>query len=200
MQIIIVRHGRTAFNAEGRYQGSLDTDLDETGRAQAAGLHAVLPSGIEVLVSSPMRRARQTAEAVAAARALPLALAADFRERAAGVLEGLTLAEVQAHHAELWERRVLRQWDEAPPGGESIRDVFHRVGRGLEALRSAHAGRCVALVAHGFVSKAIRATVLGRTDDFFSWQLGNCEHVGFEIGPGALPEPERLGQGWRVPR
>jgi broad specificity phosphatase PhoE len=116
------------------------------------------------------------------------------------VLEGLTLAEVQAHHAELWERRVLRQWDEAPPGGESIRDVFHRVGRGLEALRSAHAGRCVALVAHGFVSKAIRATVLGRTDDFFSWQLGNCEHVGFEIGPGALPEPERLGQGWRVPR
>lgn len=199
MQLILVRHGRTAFNAEGRYQGSIDTDLDDTGLAQAAGLHAALPPDIDVLLSSPLRRARQTAEAIAVARALPLGLAAEFRERGAGVLEGLTLPEVQVRHPDLWARRVLRQWQEGPPGGESIRDVFHRVGRGLDALRRAHAGRCVVLVAHGFVSKAIRATVLGRTDDFFSWQLGNCEHVRLELGPGALPDPDRLGQGWRVP-
>jgi probable phosphoglycerate mutase len=199
MHLIVLRHGRTAFNAEGRYQGSIDTDLDETGRAQAAGLHAVLPPDIDVLVSSPMRRARQTAEAIGAARGLPLELAGDFRERGAGVLEGLTLPEVQARHPELWARRVLRQWDEGPPGGESIRDVFHRVARGLDALRGAYPGRRVVLVAHGFVSKAIRATALGHVDDFFSWQLRNGEHVALEIGPEPLAPPERLGQGWRVP-
>ena len=198
MHLIVLRHGRTAFNAEGRYQGSIDTDLDATGLAQAAQLHAALPPQIDAIVSSPMRRALRTAEAVAGARGLPISLAAEFRERGAGVFEGLTAPEARERHPALWQRSITRQWGEGPPGGESIRDVFVRVASGLVRLHDALAGRTVLLVAHGFVSKAIRAAVLGRTDDFFAWQLRNCECLPLTVDPHQLRSLEDLGQDWPV--
>jgi probable phosphoglycerate mutase len=193
MRLLVVRHGRTRSNAEGRYQGSIDTDLDEVGLDQARALATQLPGDVEVVVSSPLRRARQTAEAFCAARGLPLTFEPAFRERSLGVFEGLTAAEVRERHPELHSRRVTQLWDDAPPGGESIGAVFERVAAGLHALREAHAGRRVLLVAHGYVSRVIRATCLGRVDDFHAWMLGNGALLEVEIPDDAIRRPAVLG-------
>jgi probable phosphoglycerate mutase len=188
----VVRHGRTASNAEGRYQGSIDTELDEVGIAQAQGLHAALPRCVDVVLSSPMRRARQTADIVCGSLGVRPVLSAAFRERSVGLFEGLTAAEAATRHPGLWAIQVTRQWSGAPPGGESIEAVFHRVSAGLAALQAAYPGRTVLLVAHGFVSKVIRALLLGRTDDFFEWTLGNCAHVEFVFTEPLRASPDDL--------
>jgi probable phosphoglycerate mutase len=194
MRLLVVRHGRTRSNAEGRYQGSIDTELDEVGLEQARALAARLPDDVEVVVSSPMRRARQTAEAFCSARGLPLTLEPAFRERGLGVFEGLTAPDVRERYPDLLARHVTQQWDDAPPGGESIGAVFARVSRGLHALREAHAGRRVLLVAHGYVSRVIRATCLGRVDDFHAWILGNGALLEVDIPADAIARPAALGR------
>lgn len=186
MKMLVVRHGRTASNAEGRYQGSIDTDLDDVGVAQAQALDGVLPRDLELVVSSPLRRARRTAEIFCASRGLPLLLDERFRERSVGIYEGLTGAEVRERHPELWARDVTRSWDEAPPRGESIGELFQRLTGALAALRDAHEGRRVLLVAHGFVGKAIRAICTARYDDYFDWLLGNGAVLDVAI-PASLP-------------
>lgn len=173
MKLLVVRHGRTASNAAGRYQGSIDTDLDEVGVAQAHALDGALPGDLELVVCSPLRRACRTAEIFATARGLPLAMDGAFRERSVGVFEGLTAPEARERYPELWAREITRRWDDAPPGGESIGALFERLTPGLAALRDAYADRRVVLVAHGFVSKAIRAICTGRYDDYFDWLLAN---------------------------
>jgi broad specificity phosphatase PhoE len=179
--MIIARHGQTESNAAGRYQGSIDTDLDEVGERQAADLHRLLPRGITAVVSSPMRRAFRTAQIFCAERGLALVTHAAFYERSVGIFEGLTPAEVREAYPHLWARNITRRWAESPPQGESIAQVFARVHAGLVDLSEQHDHERLLLVAHGFVSKCARAIVLGRVDDFFAWQLGNGEHLPLEL-------------------
>jgi probable phosphoglycerate mutase len=193
MLLLVVRHGRTRSNAEGRYQGSIDTDLDDVGISQAHALDAVLPRDVDAIVSSPMRRARRTAEILCAARGLPLAFADAFRERSVGVFEGLTHAEARERHPELWRQQATRRWDDAPPGGESIRAVFERVAQGLHDLRGTHGDRRAVLVAHGFVSRVIRATCLDRVDDFHAWSLDNAAVLEVDVPAEPHARIARLG-------
>jgi broad specificity phosphatase PhoE len=186
MRLLVVRHGRTASNAEGRYQGSIDTDLDEVGVAQAHALDGALPRDLDLVVASPMRRARRTAEIFCASRGLPLLLDARFRERSVGIYEGLTAPEVRERHPDLWAHDVTRRWDDAPPNGESIGELFQRLTGALAEIRDAHDGQRVVLVAHGFVGKAIRAICTGRYDDYFDWLLGNGQVLDVTI-PAHLP-------------
>ena len=174
LELHVIRHGETQANAEGRYLGALDLPLGAEGLRQAGELAACLPAEVDAIVVSPLLRARQTAEAILANRALPLFTLAAFRERDVGVFEGLTRDEARARHASLWERNVTRRWAEAPPGGETIAQVVERVQGGLEELSSRFAGRSVVLVAHGFVGKCIRALVREDFSDFFEWQLPNA--------------------------
>lgn len=187
MKLLVVRHGRTRSNAEGRYQGSIDTELDDVGIEQARALDAALPRDIDAAASSPLRRARLTAEIFCAARGLPLGIVEEFRERGGGVFEGLTYAEARERHAELWARNVMAQWEEAPPGGESVLMVAERVVRGLEALRANYDGRRLVLFAHGFVARVIRAACTDRFDDFFGWTLENAATLEVEI-PRFMPD------------
>ncbi len=174
MRLLLVRHGRTRSNAEGRYQGSIDVPLDEVGVAQAQALDALLPRDLELVLASPLQRARATAEIFCAARSLPLAIEPGFRERSVGVYEGLTAAEIGERHPEARARELMRSWDEAPPGGESLGELFARVEAALAGLRARYAERRVVLVAHGFVARAVRALCIGRADDFYAWQLANA--------------------------
>jgi broad specificity phosphatase PhoE len=180
--MIIARHGQTESNAAGRYQGSIDTDLDAVGERQAADLHGLLPQGITAVVSSPMRRAYRTAQIFCAARGLALTTHGSFHERTVGVFEGLTPAEVRDAYPQLWARNITRRWSESPPQGESIAQVFARVHAGLADLSERHDHERLLLVAHGFVAKCARAIVLERVDDFFGWQLGNGEHSLLDLG------------------
>lgn len=191
MRLLLVRHGRTRSNAEGRYQGSIDTPLDEVGLAQTHALDAQLPQELDLVLASPLRRARHTAEIFCAARSLPLTIDAEFRERSVGIFEGLTRAEIRERHPELWARDLTHSWDEAPAGGEPLGALVARIEAALTRVRATFGGRRVVLVAHGFVAKAVRAICLGRGDDWFTWQLDNAAVLEVEI-PATPADRTRL--------
>lgn len=181
MKLLIVRHGETGLNAEHRYLGALDPDLNAKGVAQAMELSSTLPACVDAIVCSPLQRARRTAEIIGNETGKTPTVIEAFRERNVGVFEGLTQEEARARFPELWAQNVTRLWDAAPTGGETIAQVVSRVEKGLDdlyATHAAHAGSVVALVAHGFVSKVVRAICQNDVQDFFEWQLANgavCE-------------------------
>lgn len=191
MKLLVVRHGETQFNAEHRYLGALDPDLNAKGIAQATALSSALPVHLDAIVCSPLRRARQTAEILGNARRMHPAAIGAFRERNVGVFEGLTQEEAQVHFPELWAQNVTRLWESAPTNGETIEEVVTRVAKGLDDLYATHAGMVVALVAHGFVAKVVRAICRADFQDFFEWQLTNGAVC--EIAMTASPFFKRTG-------
>ncbi|HEX8606082.1 MAG TPA: histidine phosphatase family protein [Pseudoduganella sp.] len=185
--LFVVRHGRTALNVEDRYLGALDPPLDALGLQQAAGLARLLHGQADVLVCSPRLRAVQTAQAMASAWDVPVRTLGQFAERDVGVYEGLTREEAQAAYPVLWGHDITRQWDRAPPGGESIAAVFERVAGGLATLQGDYAGRSVVLVAHGFVAKVIRAILAGMSREaFFRYSLKNGDVELYALSHEAL--------------
>ncbi|MBK5438232.1 histidine phosphatase family protein [Pseudomonas sp. TH32] len=181
MQLYVVRHGETQANAEGRYQGSLDVELNERGVLQAQELRVKLPVQIDTVVVSPLRRAQQTAAIVFADDGLALSTLDAFRERGVGVFEGLTQEEAAQRYPELWAQNITRQWELAPTDGESISQFVERIRGGLNELLLNHGQQVVVLVAHGVVAKAIRALVRDDFSDFFDWQLRNGEVLTLKI-------------------
>jgi probable phosphoglycerate mutase len=170
----VVRHGRTAYNADNRYLGALDPPLDEVGLAQAQALAQTLGERPDVLLCSPLLRARQTAEVLAKAWEMDAGTVSHFAERNVGVYEGLTQDEARTAFPVLWEADITRRWEVSPPGGESIEIVFARVALGLNLVRAAYPGCHVVLVAHGFVAKVIHALVNSvGWDAFFAYALHN---------------------------
>ncbi|GAA4233460.1 histidine phosphatase family protein [Actinomadura meridiana] len=125
-RLILWRHGQTVWNLEQRYQGQTDVPLDETGHEQArraasllAGLH---PTAI---LASPLRRAADTAQALADLTGLPVGYDRDLIERGGGAWEGLTGREIR-------ERYPAERAAWQPPGGETSAQVAKRVGAALD--------------------------------------------------------------------
>jgi broad specificity phosphatase PhoE len=146
---LLLRHGATPLSAERRFAGRGDIPLTDEGRRQAAAAAARLRErgGLDVIVTSPLRRARRTAEAVAEASGAPLVVDDDLVEADFGTWEGLSFAEASAKSPEemtAW----LGSADAAPPGGESFADVARRVLRALDRLLEAYPERTVVLVSH----------------------------------------------------
>lgn len=172
-RLLVVRHGQTQFNAELRYLGALDPELNDHGIDQARALRESLPRQLDAVLCSPLRRAHQTAQIFCEGRGWTPQVHDTFRERNVGVFEGLTQREAQTLYPDLWAQNITRQWHAAPPGGETIAEVVERVSRGLRDIEKQHKGQVVVLVAHGFVAKVARAVSLAGFDDFFDWQLEN---------------------------
>jgi broad specificity phosphatase PhoE len=146
---LLLRHGQTALSAEHRFAGRGDIPLTATGRQQAAAAASRLAArgGIAVIVTSPLQRARRTAEAVAEATGAPLQVESDLTEADFGRWEGLTFAEAAAQ----WPDEMtawLANADAAPPGGESFATAARRVLGALDRLLAAHPHRTVLLVSH----------------------------------------------------
>jgi broad specificity phosphatase PhoE len=150
--LILARHGRTAANAAGLLQGRLDHPLDEHGRWQAGRIAAALPE-VDRVVSSPLLRARQTAEALG----LPIEVDERWIELDYGTLDGCPLAEVDA---DVWERW---RWDLdfVPAGGESQRELGGRVQKACEELLADAVESDVVVVSHVSPIKAAVAWALG---------------------------------------
>ena len=158
MELICVRHGRTEWNAGGRFQGHTDVPLDEEGRAQAAALAALLREDrIDVAVSSDLARAAETARIVLGARAVPLWLDPDWREMQFGDWEGLTWEAIRAANPDLDASGATTVKRYTPGGGESFEELARRVGRAVQrvvaetpehgaALVATHAGPLHALL------------------------------------------------------
>ncbi len=146
---LLLRHGETALSVERRFAGRGDAPLTEAGRRQAAAAAARMAArgGIDLIVTSPLQRARRTAEAVAEATGVAVQVDDDLVETDFGDWEGLTFSEAAAR----WPEEIpawLASAEVAPPGGESLTTVARRVLRALDRLLAAQPGRTLLLVSH----------------------------------------------------
>ncbi len=153
-RLLLVRHGESIWNAEGRWQGAANPPLSDEGRAQAAQLaHYIRDHGIEVIVTSDLDRAVETGSIVADMLGLEAPLIeARLRERDVGDISGHTRDEIEAKWPGLldkWRTGELTQM----PGGED--DITPRVTEGLQAIADAPDGSVVLVVTHGGVIGAV---------------------------------------------
>jgi probable phosphoglycerate mutase len=150
--LILVRHGRTAYNAAGRLQGRVDEPLDELGRRQAVAV-AERVGAVDELVSSPLLRARQTADAFG----VPYVIDERWIELAYGIYEGV-------HHADV-PSEAWRQWREdasfVPEGGESLAGLNDRVLDACDEIVARARDRNVVVVSHVSPIKCAVAWALG---------------------------------------
>ncbi|WP_242905854.1 histidine phosphatase family protein [Actinomadura terrae] len=196
-RLVLWRHGRTAWNLENRFQGKTDIPLDDTGVRQAHRAARLL-AGLQPthLLASPLRRAADTAEALAAVTGLPVRTDADLTERDGGAWEGLTSREIRERYPE-----EHKAWQ--PPGGETSAQVAKRVAAALERAADAlpPTGRLV-VASHGAALRLGMSALLGLPEDV--WKhiggLSNCcwsvltelRDGGWRLAEhnaGTLPEP-----------
>ncbi len=143
--ICLIRHGETEWNAAGILQGTTDIPLNAKGVKQAEACSVYLASSsYDVLISSPLKRAKQTAEIINQKLGLPFHTMSEFQERAFGAAEGMTY---EARRAEYPKKNY--------PGQEREEDFHKRIMMGLQKVTELYPGQKVLLINHGAVIKAI---------------------------------------------
>ncbi|TFW10333.1 histidine phosphatase family protein [Oxalobacteraceae bacterium OM1] len=155
-EIILIRHGETAWNAVRRLQGHLDIPLNEEGVRQARALGMALrDEPLDAIFSSDLMRARQTAEAIAAPRGMAVQIDDDLRERCYGAFEGMLYADIGARFPEAYAAWQAREIDARFPAGvntaETLREFHARAVDAIVRIVSENTYRKVAMVAHGGV-------------------------------------------------
>jgi glucosyl-3-phosphoglycerate phosphatase len=181
LKLVLIRHGRTAWNLEGRFQGHADIPLDDVGESQAEEM-AVEVAGLEpgLVLSSDLRRAAATAAPLVAATGATLQVDAALREVDLGAWEGLDRAEASARFPDEY-----RDWTAGRPvrrgGGETEEEAGRRAAAYITAAMEQTSAPTVAVVGHGIV---LRATTLA---------LGASGHITLD---GAAPHLDNAG--WRV--
>lgn len=159
-EVLLIRHGRTVSNEEGRWQGHIDGELNAEGRCQASLLAAALPH-IDALYSSPSARAAATAEAIAAHQELEVRLEHDLKEIGFGAWEGMTRAEIAAAFPDEYAAFNAGS-DEARGGsGETFAGVQKRMTDALGGIVGRHPGQQVGVVSHGGATRAYVTDILG---------------------------------------
>jgi probable phosphoglycerate mutase len=162
---MLLRHGETALSAEKRFSGRGDVALNGRGQAQAeAAAHRLAGAGIEVIVASPLRRAQQTAAAVAAVLDLDVDTDEGVAETDFGEWEGSTFGEIAKHSADR-----LRDWLDdpavAPPGGESMASTAKRVATARDRVVASYPDRTVLVVSHVTPIKLMLRDAIGAPID-----------------------------------
>jgi broad specificity phosphatase PhoE len=161
MILYCVRHGESVYNAQRRIQGQTDVELSPLGLAQSqAVVQALAGLPIEAVYSSPLRRARQTADLLAAALGLDVLVDPRLTEIHAGIFQGLDWDQIEARYPEEGRRWRAHEPDFAIPGGESRRQLEARALEAFEAIRS-RGHRQAAIVAHGGLLTAALRGLLG---------------------------------------
>ena len=170
--IYYIRHGETAWNAEGRLQGAQDIPLNDLGRRQAAAAGIILADLFARdgrsehslgFVASPLGRARSTMELVRGTLKLPphdYAIDERLREIGYGQWEGSTLVQMQAEDPEVFAKRQAEKWTVPPPGGESYAEVQARVSDWYRQLTAD-----TVAVAHGGTARALMVALGIETSD-----------------------------------
>lgn len=160
-RFLLLRHGQSPMSAARQYSGLSDPELTELGLRQAAAAADRLATrgGIDAIVASPLRRTQQTAQAAARVLDLPVETNRGLIEMNFGDWDGLTFAQAHAADPEL-HSAWLSDTKTAPPGGESLQQVFRRVRGTLDELREQYAGKTVLIVSHVTPIKAILRSAL----------------------------------------
>ena len=174
--LLIVRHGETVWNAEGRIQGHTDIGLSEKGAEQARLLGKRLDNlPIDVAYSSDLKRTSETAKLALGERDIALNETPMLREYDKGAFEGLTLAEIKAKFPEEYPRYLEKDLAYSPKGGESTRDVSSRMAIIFSEIKSNHLKENVLVVSHGGVLRAAMVSLLGMPlEGNWSFVFGNC--------------------------
>ena len=188
-RFLLVRHGETTWNLDGRIQGQGDSPLSPAGVAQADALARRLAGeNADLLVSSDLGRTMQTAEPLARMSGLPLRAMAEFRERSFGIFEGLTLPEIAARYPDEHERWRSRDPAYAMPGGESLGRLRERVESALIDIARGGARRVI-VVTHGGVLDMIYRFVRGVSlEARRDWELLNA----------SINTVSRSGEAWAL--
>jgi len=189
-RICMVRHGETAWNAEGRVQGQTDVPLSAVGEAQARALGAALAGQrFAALYASDLARVRQTAAPAAALLGLPVRLEPRLRERHYGKFETLTYAEARERLPQDFARFKAKDPDYDFGSGESLRDFNARALACVAEIAARHAGETVLVFTHGGVLEMVHRHAHG---------TGLVAPRDFEIPNTALNWIEIGRQSWRV--
>jgi broad specificity phosphatase PhoE len=171
----LVRHGETAANTGGVWHGSTDTPLSDRGRLQAARVAEHLAAAHDdaaALYTSPLERARHTAEAIGRALELAPRVEPGIGEYHLGSWEGTTYEKLLKEH-QLWQN-MQRDPDWKPHGGESARDVVDRFRAALAAIAERHPAERVIVVSHGGAMSLFMSAVLrGRLGEWYD-PMRNC--------------------------
>lgn len=155
-RLVLIRHGETEWNREGRIQGHVDIALSQVGIAQAEALAERLAAEpLDALYSSDLQRARATAERIARRTGQRVITDPRLRERHLGVLQAFTRDESARLQPEVYERYRRGEADYVIPGGESARRFFERVIGALAEIAQRLPGARIAVVTHGGVLDAV---------------------------------------------
>ncbi|MBI4307298.1 MAG: histidine phosphatase family protein [Chloroflexi bacterium] len=182
--VYFVRHGESAWNATGRYQGRLDAPLSDLGLRQADLLaRRFAPVRLDAIYTSPLQRARVTAERIAACHGMAVVSEPGLTEIDHGEWNGMLRAEVERRYPE-----TVRLWREAPgqvrmPGGESLADVRQRGMAAVDAIAAAHPNGAALVVSHHAVLKVVLGTLVGLgLEDFWTLDVDQASGSAAEIG------------------
>lgn len=162
MRLILVRHGQTAWNKEGRFQGQGMVGLNERGMAQAREVaKALLPMKPDALYSSPLPRTLMTAQEISRELSIPVVALQGIKEVDLGELEGITDREMRTRYSQ-----VYAAWRENPselvfPGGESIKQLQERCWHAIEGVERAHPKELIVAVSHNFAIRSILCRFMG---------------------------------------
>ncbi len=164
MKLYVIRHCSTECSEKKIYCGETDVPLSERGKAELARLKEEAKGLVcDLVISSPLLRARETAEAVAGARKIPVLFDARLKERVFGAFER---TDAEREDGKVFRHNFAVRY----PGGESYLDVAARVIPMLAELKEKYPGKDLLLVTHGSVCRVIRAYLLGMKDgEFYSY-------------------------------
>lgn len=179
LQLILIRHAETVANVQQRWMGWNDTPLTEQGQAQAAAVARRLAaegSDTVAIYTSPLPRARRTAEAIGQALGLAPIPLDDLREINFGHIDGVTQEEMKTIYPDLYERwRDRTDIEFTWPGGESRSEFFHRVAMACQDILSRHHQGTILIVAHGGTIRAMLAYLLPeQMSQWWNYELGHC--------------------------
>ncbi len=176
-EILLLRHGQSEGNEGGRFGGHGPTPLTALGQRQAAATARALVAegGLSAIFASDLPRAMQTAEPIVAATGIAMRTTAALRERSVGVFTGMTFAEAEAAHPEVFRAMMQRDPDACPPEGESSRERLAHVGGFFDEVIARFSSGRVLFVSHAFTLNLLVRRTLGLSDSpsvFF--RTDNC--------------------------
>jgi probable phosphoglycerate mutase len=189
-RLCIVRHGETAWNAEHRVQGQLDIPLSAVGLAQAKAAAKVLSrEKFDVIYSSDLSRARQTAQPTVSLLSMEVAIDPALRERHYGIFERLTYAEAKTRFPEDYARFEAHDPEFAFRTGESLKDFSARSIAVMSKITKEHEGKSILVFTHGGVLDKLYRFITG---------LPLTAQRDFGIPNAGLNRIELAPAGWQI--
>lgn len=167
-RLYLIRHGETDWNVLGKYQGSTDIELSETGLNQAKLLGKRFEKmELDKVYSSPLKRAMATAQTVADAKNLPVILEEAFQEINFGDWEGKTTAEIEAEYSDMFKAFVKNPVNSPIPGEGSFKNAMDRGVTGIKKVLADCENENVAIISHGALIRVIMMGLLELEESFY---------------------------------